>query len=403
MEDLVTSGASVLETVAPLQARRRARRLTLQLSLPMGCLQDVGLIVSDVVVLIDRQQGGEAHLASKARHVGAAGGRGLARALTRRVGQGLRLHAALPITLVLDTLVAHGKVDGAVAAAVRAFIDDNQTAVPAAAAAVQAAAALPVRRLTYGARAELATNAAGARLLVTMERKRSNLCVAADVRSCAAVLQLAEEVGPYICCLKTHVDMLDDFTPAFGAALAAAAARHDFLVFEDRKFADIGNTVVAQYGGGVYRIADWSDLTNAHCVPGPGIVDGLASVGLPAGRGLLLLAEMSSAGTLANGAYTAAAAAMATRSPAFVAGFISVRPALWPQPAAPGLVHMTPGVQLAAGGDALGQQYITPADVIGAGGSDVIIVGRGIIAAADPAGAAAIYQAAGWAAYEAAL
>ncbi len=251
-----------------------------------------------------------------------------------------------------------------------------------------------MQKLSYQERAQLSKNPMGKKLFSLMEEKQTNLSIAADVTSSRELLSLADAVGPEICVFKTHIDVLDDFSKEVTEELQCLAEKHRFLIFEDRKFADIGNTVSLQYGGGIYKIADWADITNAHVVPGPGIIAGLEKIGAPKGRALLLLAEMSSSGTLAQGAYTEAAVKMAEQNPHFVIGFICVRK-LSNDPA---FIHMTPGVQLTVGKDALGQQYQTPESAI-ASGSDVIIVGRGIYGAKDPKSEAKLYRNAGWQSY----
>jgi uridine monophosphate synthetase len=252
------------------------------------------------------------------------------------------------------------------------------------------------QELSYAERAELSSNATAKRLLTTMSRKKSNLSVAIDVTDKATLLKLANEIGPEICLLKTHIDIIEDFDKDLTVQLQELAHKHDFLIFEDRKFADIGNTVKLQYEKGIYHISDWADIINAHTVPGPGIIEGLKQVGMSKGRGLLLLAEMSPKGTLAHGSYTEESVNMALQHPDFVIGFIS-RNKLTDDPR---FIHMTPGVKLQGGGDALGQQYLTPRKVIAENVSDIIIVGRGIIEAASPRIEAQKYREESWKAYK---
>lgn len=71
-----------------------------------------------------------------------------------------------------------------------------------------------------------------------------------------------------------------------------------------RKFGDIGNTVRLQYQQERYHLTEgWAELVTCHALPGPGCVEGLRGVS-PAGSGCVLVAEMSSEGTLASGDYT---------------------------------------------------------------------------------------------------
>lgn len=108
-------------------------------------------------------------------------------------------------------------------------------------------------------------------------------------------------------------------------------------------------------------------------------------------------------------AYTAACVEAARPHPDFVMGFVA-QTSLNSAPR-DAFVSFTPGVSLPpegeeeeeeAGwrGDGLGQQYRTPRTVVLDEGCDVVIVGRGVLAASDRRAEAERYRREAWRAYE---
>jgi orotidine 5'-phosphate decarboxylase subfamily 1 len=112
---------------------------------------------------------------------------------------------------------------------------------------------------------------------------------------------------------------------------------------------------------------------------------------------------MSSKGCLATDEYAQETLKMAVRHSDFVFGFIGQRRLPLPEGVETDFLYMTPGVQLQSKGDALGQQYRTPHQVLVDSGCDIIIVGRGIYGSGDMVENAKMYQKAGWEAYLARL
>lgn len=233
---------------------------------------------------------------------------------------------------------------------------------------------------TYTQRAEQHPSPVAQRLLRLMEAKKSNLCASVDVNTTSEFLSLIDKLGPYICLVKTHIDIIDDFSyETTIVPLLELAKKHQFMIFEDRKFADIGNTVKHQYSGGAFKIAQWADITNAHGVTGAGVVSGLKAAAQEVTeepRGLLMLAELSSKGSLAYGEYTKQTVEIAKTDKEFVIGFIAQKDMGGREEGFDWLI-MTPGVGLDDKGDALGQQYRTVDEVVSTG-TDIIIVGRGL-------------------------
>ncbi|KAL1881990.1 hypothetical protein VTK73DRAFT_3319 [Phialemonium thermophilum] len=370
----------------------------------------------------------------------------------------------------------------------------------------------PTLTMSYAERAKTATHPLSNYLFRLMELKSSNLCLSADVQSARDLLSLADKVGPSIVVLKTHYDLISgwDYNPqtGTGARLASLARKHGFLIFEDRKFCDIGKTVQMQYTAGTARIVEWAHITNVNIDAGKAVVTALAeaaarwrerinyevktsvTVGTPVSesfdmddgelppannsrrletreqtqaqaqaqtqgkdgdgrkgsivsittltqsfepvdsprlsksmaegddvlfpgieeapydRGLLILAQMSSKGCLMTREYTQACVEAAREHKGFVMGYVA-QESLNTEPD-DNFIHMTPGCKLPPQGeeenghlegDGLGQQYNTPAKLIGICGTDIVIVGRGIIQAADPQSEAERYRKKAWKAY----
>lgn len=250
--------------------------------------------------------------------------------------------------------------------------------------------------LNYHQRIAHTTNPVAQKLFALMHRKQTNLCISLDFTTKNELLDYADNLGSEMCVLKTHIDILQDFDFDVVTQLTRLAEKHQFLIFEDRKFADIGNTVQLQYSKGIYRIADWAHITNTHIISGSGTIEGLKLPGKIKGNGLLLLAQMSAKGNLMTQNYTQEAVAMAVAHSDFVIGFIAMQRLT----DHPGFLHFTPGVHINLKDDCLGQQYVTPETAIIKNDIDVIIVGRGIYAADDPLKTARHYRETAWQAYQ---
>lgn len=375
IEDVVTSGASILET------RER--------------IQNEGLVVKTAIVFIDRDQGGIDHLAN----------------------QGVTLLKVTCMTELVNILHKFGRISNDVRQSVLDFVAANKQApttapvatpapdaTPATATASAQDALLKYPTLTFSARAGLAESAFAKHLFHLMDQKKTNLCVAADVTTKAALLELAETIGPEICMLKTHIDIIEDFDQDTLVQLSNLAAKHNFVLFEDRKFADIGNTVKLQYEKGVYKIGSWAHLTNTHLVAGAAAVGALSdacqtqmSAHPETGpRGLLLLAQMSTSDTSLSGSTTKAVVETLTHSyKQTISGYICQERFSDES----GVLYCTPGVHIAESGDEMGQQYRTPEEAILKSRCDVVIVGRGILKALNPLDAAKLYRARAWGAH----
>jgi orotate phosphoribosyltransferase len=200
VEDVITSGKSLLETIPEIE--------------------NEGITVSDIVVVLDRQQGGKELLESKGYHV----------------------HTLFTISEVCKMLKEEGLLMDDEIERINDFLAGNVVKFK------------EEKRISYEEKLKICDHSVAQKLLNIAIEKRSNLIVSADVTTTAELLNLVEKVGPHIVALKTHIDIISDFdADKTILPLKDLASKYNFLLMEDRKFADIGNTQELQFSMGVLK------------------------------------------------------------------------------------------------------------------------------------------------------
>ena len=337
VEDVITSGKSLLETIAEVEKE--------------------GLKVSDIVVVLDRQQGGKELLEQK----------------------GCRVHTLFTITEVVEILHKAGEIDNEQVARIHDFLVGKQVKFE------------EEKRLSYEQKLEITKHPTAQKLLQTAINKKSNLIVSADVMTTSELLNLAEKVGPQIVALKTHIDIIKDFDhDKTILPLVDLARKHNFLLMEDRKFADIGSTQELQFSKGIYQISKWADMVTSHLIAGKKSLECFKNVGV------IAILGMSCEGTLTDAHYQEEGLKIVEEQPNIM-GCVAQRKINKE------MLLFTPGVSLEQSGDDKGQQYNTPDHVFHNLHTDFIIVGRGIYLAEDAEKSSENYREIGWKAYEKSL
>jgi uridine monophosphate synthetase len=335
VEDVVTSGKSLLETIPQLEAE--------------------GLLVKDIVIVVDRQQGGR-QLLEKA---------------------GYRVHVLFSIEEVVKAFYEENRIDASTKKTVLDYVSTYNKILP-----VQ-------KRKTFVAKLKLVKHPISIQLLHIALEKKSNLICAADVDNSKDLLALADQIGQHIVALKMHLDILTDFDDNTKEKLQFLAKKHNFLLFEDRKYADIGNTASLQFSKGNHQISNWVSMVTAHVIAGEGSVVALKNTA--PNVGIIPIVQMSSKGSLTDTNYANKAMQIVNNHKDAIIGIVAQD-----QVISDDLLKFTPGINFNAAQDDKGQSYNNPKIALHDYKTDFIIVGRGIYQADSPKQAAKKYQITAW-------
>ena len=213
-----------------------------------------------------------------------------------------------------------------------------------------------------------------------IKKFKSKLVFSNDITNKETFFKVLYQVAPYISFLKIHSDTIENFDNEFVRSLLWYKHTYNFLIIDDRKFSDIGNTVRKQIEN--YNIHKWADIVTVHGIAGESTLLPIIEYDLH----ILLIAQMSTANNLITTNYTLDVLLLAQSQDHIyenhIIGFIS-------QDEIKGnFFTFTPGIHANNQTDNYGQTYKKIDDLPQ---NSFAIVGRHIYESNDPAETAKLY------------
>ncbi|WP_185883028.1 orotidine-5'-phosphate decarboxylase [Blattabacterium cuenoti] len=336
VEDVITSGDSLLNTILDLEKE--------------------GLIVENIISIFDREQGGVDHIKKK----------------------GYKIQTLFRIGDILKILENQHFIKKSDQKMIHFFLKkENRKNIN--------------KRISYEEKKKIISHPTGKKLIDIALKKKTNLIVSADLIYSKKILDLSNLIGDLICGLKIHVDIINDFSHSFITCLKKISREKNFLIFEDKKFCDIGHTNYLQFHYGIYKISSWADIITVHTISG---CSSLEQLKIPDNIGLITISEMSTKGRISDDNYIRNVINISLKNTKVI-GTVAQRKVDHR------LLLFTPGIHFSQkkshDSDNL---YITPHQAFEKNKSDFIIVGKAIYQNNNPRKIAKKYRISGWKSYQ---
>jgi len=201
------------------------------------------------------------------------------------------------------------------------------------------------------------------KLFNLINMKKTNLVVSLDMDNTETLFSILDLIGDHICAVKIHFDVFISLHEDFLAKLNEIKLKKNFMVIEDRKFADIPFISLKQLD----FVQEFADIVTVHGICGESLIKEMNKRNV----GLLPVHMMSVEGNLIDSTYSNKMLDICKRYNNVV-GFVS-------QKKIDNYLTFSPGIKLNKGTDNMGQKYNSVVD----SDADIFIVGRGIYESAN--------------------